>query len=57
VDIEALVKLVHEAGYDGWYVLEQDTSLSEDGPADIPRRDTATSLAHLDRIVSRISAA
>jgi inosose dehydratase len=57
VDIEALVMVLHEAGYDGWYVLEQDTALSEEGPADVPRQDTATSLAHLDRIVSRISAA
>jgi inosose dehydratase len=47
VDIEALVKFVHEAGYDGWYVLEQDTALSEDSPVDGPRRDTARNLAHL----------
>ncbi|WP_246257741.1 sugar phosphate isomerase/epimerase family protein [Amycolatopsis anabasis] len=57
VDIEAMVRFVHEAGYDGWYVLEQDTALDEQSPDDVPRRDTARSLAHLNEIVSRLSAA
>ncbi|WP_410602619.1 sugar phosphate isomerase/epimerase family protein [Amycolatopsis sp. lyj-90] len=57
VDIEAMVGFVHEAGYDGWYVLEQDTALSEGSPEDLPKRDVARSLAHLDGIVSRLPAA
>ena len=31
VDIEAMVRTLEAAGYDGWYVLEQDVML--DGPA------------------------
>ncbi|RZQ60675.1 TIM barrel protein [Amycolatopsis suaedae] len=54
IDIEAMIRFVHEAGYDGWYVLEQDTALSEDSSTDLPRKDTARSLAHLDRIVGRL---
>ncbi|MFD6066468.1 sugar phosphate isomerase/epimerase family protein [Amycolatopsis lurida] len=57
VDIETMVRSVHEAGYDGWYVLEQDTALSEESPEDLPKRDVARSLAHLDGIVSRLPAA
>jgi inosose dehydratase len=55
VDIEALVKFVHEAGYRGWYVLEQDTALGDDSPADIPRKDTTRSLAHLKAIITGLT--
>jgi len=56
VDIEAMVKSVHEAGYDGWYVLEQDTALGEESPVDTPKRDTTRSLAHLSTIINRLTA-
>ena len=36
VDVEALVKLVQEAGYTGWFVLEQDTRLKDGSPVDTP---------------------
>ncbi|MET7989357.1 sugar phosphate isomerase/epimerase [Amycolatopsis sp. NPDC005232] len=55
VDIEAMVRFVHEAGYDGWYVLEQDTALDERSPVDLPKRDVATSLACLGAIVGRLA--
>jgi inosose dehydratase len=64
VDVEALVKLVQEAGYSGWFVLEQDTRLKDAGgggspdwgsechsPVDKPLKDTARSLAHLGKIL------
>ncbi|QWF78215.1 sugar phosphate isomerase/epimerase family protein [Amycolatopsis sp. CA-230715] len=54
VDVEAMVRFVHDAGYDGWYVLEQDTALGQDSPAGQPKRDTARSLAHLEGIVDRL---
>ncbi|GAA1990712.1 sugar phosphate isomerase/epimerase [Amycolatopsis minnesotensis] len=54
VDVAAMVRFVHEAGYDGWYVLEQDTALGEDSPTGLPRRDTARSLAHLEGIVDSL---
>ncbi|ATY10349.1 inosose dehydratase [Amycolatopsis sp. AA4] len=50
VDIEAMVRSVAEAGYDGWYVLEQDTALSDDSPADRPGQDVAASLSYLRTI-------
>ncbi len=48
VDVAAIVTALEDAGYAGWYVLEQDTVLAarptdEDGPA----RDVRTSLALL----------
>ncbi|MGW4484203.1 sugar phosphate isomerase/epimerase family protein [Amycolatopsis sp. NPDC004368] len=55
VDIEAMVRFVHEAGYDGWYVLEQDTALDERSPRDLPKRDVAASLACLGRMVGRLA--
>jgi inosose dehydratase len=51
VDVEALVKLVQEAGYTGWFVLEQDTQLKDGSPVDKPLRDTGRSLAHLSKIL------
>ena len=51
VDVEALVQLVQEAGYTGWFVLEQDTQLKDGSPVDKPLKDTARSLAHLSKIL------
>ena len=49
VDIAAIVGSVEGAGYDGWYVLEQDTILA--GPARPgprgPMGDVRTSIDHL----------
>jgi len=53
VDVEALVSLVREAGYTGWFVLEQDTALGEGSPVDTPAQDTARSLAHLNKIIGK----
>ena len=50
-DVEALVKLVQEAGYTGWFVLEQDTQLKDGSPVDKPLKDTGRSLAHLSKIL------
>ncbi|PXY20780.1 TIM barrel protein [Prauserella muralis] len=57
VDLEAMVSAVHNAGYTGWYVLEQDTALAETSPDDVPRRDTARSLTYLENVLSRLPAA
>ncbi|GAA4530644.1 sugar phosphate isomerase/epimerase family protein [Amycolatopsis samaneae] len=56
VDIDAMVGSVHKAGYDGWYVLEQDTALSEESPVERPKRDVATSLAYLRGVLGRLTA-
>jgi len=55
VDVEALIRFVHEAGYEGWCVLEQDIALDADSPDDVPRRDAARSLAHIRDILGRLS--
>jgi inosose dehydratase len=50
VDIAGIVRLLEDAGYAGWYVLEQDTVLhaapGEDGAAD-PLDDVRASVAYL----------
>lgn len=52
VDLAALLKLLRDNDYHGWYVLEQDTALPEDGSgADhLPRQATARSLAYLESV-------
>ncbi|MER6796586.1 TIM barrel protein [Amycolatopsis mediterranei] len=54
VDVAAMVRSVQAAGYDGWYVLEQDTALGDGSPDDVPRRDTERSLAHLAKITDSL---
>ena len=57
LDIGEFVREVERAGYDGWYVLEQDTVLNaRPGPGDGPIRDAAASLAYLDRVVKEVNA-
>ncbi|MCP2259359.1 inosose dehydratase [Streptoalloteichus tenebrarius] len=53
VDVASIVASLTEAGYRGWYVLEQDTALSGDGAEEAaqPRRDTARSLARLHELL------
>ncbi len=48
VDIAAIVSTLEAAGYDGWYVLEQDTVLS--GPSATPLDDVRTSVAFLHEV-------
>ncbi|MEV0245857.1 TIM barrel protein [Nocardia sp. NPDC050712] len=55
VDIAELVRIMHETGYRGWYVIEQDTALAPTGPADRPRRDTEHSLRYLAEITTALA--
>ncbi len=57
VDIEALVRAVHGAGYDGWYVIEQDTALAPGDTAEHSTRDARQSLRHLTEIGSALASA
>ena len=51
VDIAAIVGSLEGAGYDGWYVLEQDTILSEPpGGEGGPTADVRASVEHLTAI-------
>jgi inosose dehydratase len=47
IDIAAIVTTLERAGYDGWYVLEQDTVLSGDPGDDGPLGDVKSSIAYL----------
>lgn len=51
-DLAALLKLLRDNDYQGWFVLEQDTALTGRAGAadDAPRRDTARSLAFLESV-------
>ncbi|MEV6275723.1 TIM barrel protein [Nocardia sp. NPDC051832] len=55
VDIAALVGGMHESGYRGWYVIEQDTALAPTGAASRPRRDTEQSLRYLAGISTALA--
>jgi inosose dehydratase len=57
VGVAGIVATLQDAGYRGWYVLEQDTALPEtadgtppDSLPDGPQHDTARSLEHLARL-------
>lgn len=50
IDVAAIVAALTEHDYTGWYVLEQDTALTEEAPTDTPRRDVARSIDHLGMI-------
>jgi inosose dehydratase len=47
IDIATIVSTLERSGYQGWYVLEQDTMLDADPGADGPARDVRVSLDHL----------
>jgi inosose dehydratase len=52
VDVAAVVKLLEAAGYDGWYVLEQDVVLASEPPAgDGPAASAARSIHYLTGIM------
>jgi inosose dehydratase len=54
VDVVSVVKLLEAAGYDGWYVLEQDVVLAAEPPAgDGPAASAARSLHYLTGIMQR----
>ncbi|MCP2336276.1 TIM barrel protein [Actinomadura rupiterrae] len=51
VNVEAIVRALTDAGYDGWYVLEQDAVLTEEPPTGRgPVEEVAASLAYLTGI-------
>lgn len=53
VDLGALLTLLRDNDYDGWYVLEHDTALGADPAEDgKPREHTRRSLDHLHKIWS-----
>jgi inosose dehydratase len=54
VDVASVVKLLEAAGYDGWYVLEQDVVLAAEPPAGVgPAASAARSIHYLAGIMQR----
>jgi inosose dehydratase len=55
VDIAAIVTALRANGYDGWYVLEQDTILDGEPTDEGPVRDVRTSVAFMRDVVSHVA--
>jgi inosose dehydratase len=53
VDVPAIVGSLHARGYDGWYVLEQDTILTEEPAGEGPAADVRASAEHLRAVLRR----
>ena len=47
VDFEAIVRYLRQQGYQGWYVLEHDTILTEEPTGEGPLTDVRTSVEYL----------
>jgi inosose dehydratase len=52
VDFPGLVAVLKQAGYDGWYVLEQDVRLGPPWPAQDPTENARNSAEYLRRLTS-----
>jgi inosose dehydratase len=52
VGIEAMVRTLESAGYDGWYVLEQDVMLDGPSGGDASYADVRASLDFLERVTA-----
>jgi inosose dehydratase len=53
IDIAGIVHTLEGAGYQGWYVLEQDTMIeTEPAPGAGPCRDVHASIAYLEKVLS-----
>lgn len=48
-NIAELVRVLSQASYDGWYVIEQDLVIPEGGNGDEPLRNAKQSVAYLER--------
>lgn len=53
VDVAAIVESLVARGYDGWYVLEQDTILTEEPTGAGPLTDVEASAGHLRSVLAR----
>jgi inosose dehydratase len=53
VDVAAIVGHLKARGYDGWYVLEQDTILTDEPRGEGPVADVRASAEHLREVLGR----
>ncbi|WP_427884829.1 sugar phosphate isomerase/epimerase family protein [Kribbella sp. GL6] len=54
IDITTIVSTLEKSGYDGWYVLEQDTILPDRPTGEGPLTDVRASIAHLHEIAATV---
>jgi inosose dehydratase len=54
VDVAAIVSSLEGHGYDGWYVLEQDTILPSDPAGEGPVADVRTSVEYLKGLFAKV---
>ncbi|MDX2973051.1 sugar phosphate isomerase/epimerase family protein [Kribbella solani] len=54
IDITTIVTTLEKAGYDGWYVLEQDTILADRPSDEGPVADVRASISHLSEIAAAL---
>lgn len=54
IDLTTIVSALEKSGYDGWYVLEQDTILVDRPTDDGPLADVRASIEHLRRIAGAV---
>ncbi|WP_066898323.1 sugar phosphate isomerase/epimerase family protein [Mycolicibacterium houstonense] len=52
IDISGIVSVLRDNGFDGWFVLEQDTILDGAPAGDGPLADVLTSVAYLNSVTS-----
>ena len=52
VDIAGIVSVLRDNGFDGWFVLEQDTILDSEPTDEGPVRDVLASVAYLNSVMS-----
>ena len=52
VDIAGIVSVLRDNGFDGWFVLEQDTILDAEPSGEGPVRDVLASVAYLREVTS-----
>jgi inosose dehydratase len=56
IDIAGIVATLLDNGFDGWFVLEQDTILDGEPQGQGPLRDVLASVAYLQRVVGGVPA-
>ena len=50
-----VIQTLEAAGYDGWYVLEQDVSLTEDPEPNLgPKTDAVASVEYLKQLATTL---
>ncbi|AKS33366.1 sugar phosphate isomerase/epimerase family protein [Mycolicibacterium goodii] len=52
IDISGIVSVLRDNGFDGWFVMEQDTILDAEPTDDGPLRDVRTSVAYLNTLTA-----